>query len=266
MTSLSQISLSTQTFREDEKCSPESKNNSGGVLNELALFGGIGGGLLASKILGWQTICAVELNPYRRSALMARQDDGSLEPFPVWDDIRTFDALPWRGRIDVVSGGFPCQAHSHATRGRNTADDLWPEMRRIVAEAAPRYVFAENVTRKAIDAAADDLDAMGYQTRCIALSTKDVGGDDDRKRYWLRAHADDEGELCSAVDAEMALLRELCTRVWNSEPGGSRVPNGLPNRMERLEATGDGQVPIVAAAAWRLLSSSLTSSEPTTDR
>ena len=82
--------------------------------------------------------------------------EGMLEPFPVWDDVRTFDGLPWRGRIDVVSGGFPCQAYSAATRGRATADDLWPEMRRVVADVAPRYVFAENVSRVAIDGAADD--------------------------------------------------------------------------------------------------------------
>ena len=130
-------------------------------MNELALFAGAGGGLLASRLLGWRTVCAVEFDGYRRAVLAARQDDGSLEPFPIWDDVRTFDGLPWRGRVDVVSGGFPCQAYSSAARGRNTTDDLWPEMRRIVAEVAPRYVFAENVGRRAIDRAADDLEQMG---------------------------------------------------------------------------------------------------------
>src|SRR5690348_14599982 len=105
-------------------------------MRELALFAGAGGGLLASNLLGWRTICAVEINGYRRDVLCARQDDGSLPVFPIWDDIRTFDGLEWRGRIDVVSGGFPCQAYSSAARGRNTADDLWPEMRRVVAETA----------------------------------------------------------------------------------------------------------------------------------
>lgn len=222
-------------------------------MNELALFAGAGGGLLASRLLGWRTVCAVELDRHRRSCLLARQDDGSLEPFPIWDDIRTFDGLPWRGRVDVVSGGFPCQAYSTAARGRNVADDLWPEQRRIVAETAPRYVFAENVSRAAIDAAADDLQQMGYATRCIALSAADLGADHIRPRYWLRAHADDEGELRRSVDAEVAELQSVCSHLWQTEPGSSRVADGLAERMERYIATGEGQLPIVAATAWRLL-------------
>ena len=222
-------------------------------MRELALFAGAGGGLLASHLLGWQTVCAVELDGYRRSVLLARQDDSTLSAFPIWDDIRTFDGLQWRGRIDVVSGGFPCQAYSSAARGRNTADDLWPEMRRVVAETAPRYVFAENTQRRAIDRAADDLKAMGYQTRCIALSAADLGADHLRKRYWLRAYADGDGELRLSVDEEMAELSRLCAGVWSSEPGGPRTPDGMAGWVDRLEASGAGQVPVVAAAAWRLL-------------
>ena len=222
-------------------------------MNELALFAGAGGGILAGHLLGWRCVCAVEINGYRRRVLAARQDDGCLEPFPIWDDIRTFDGLPWRGRVDVVSGGFPCQAYSTAARGRNNADDLWPEMRRIVAEVAPRHVFAENVARDAIDAAANDLESMGYQARCIALSASDLGGDHERKRYWLAAHADSNRELCGAVDAEVAELSRICGRVWEAFPGESGMDDELADRMERLSATGDGQVSIVAAAAWRLL-------------
>jgi DNA (cytosine-5)-methyltransferase 1 len=185
---------------------------------------------------------------------MARQNDGTLPVFPIWDDIRTFDGLEWRGRVDVVSGGFPCQAHSQAARGCNTAVDLWPEMRRVVADVAPRYVFAENVTRKAIDAAADDLESMGYQTRCIRLSTKDLGGDDIRARYWLRAHADGDSELHRPVDDEVVLLQRMAAGVWSADPGIPRVLDGMADRVERLSATGEGQVPIVVAAAWRLLS------------
>jgi DNA (cytosine-5)-methyltransferase 1 len=184
---------------------------------------------------------------------MARQDDGSLEPFPIWDDIRTFDGLPWRGRVDVVSGGFPCQAYSTAARGRNTADDLWPEMRRVVAEVAPRHVFAENVQRRAIDAAADDLEEMGYKTRCIALAASDLGADHWRPRYWLAAHADRHSELCSTVDAEVEVLSRVCPRVWEAEPSGIRVPDGLAAGMDRVSALGDGQVAVVAAAAWKLM-------------
>ena len=114
-------------------------------MNELALFAGAGGGILGGKMLGWRTVCAVEWEPYPARVLCARQNDGFLPPFPIWDDVQTFDGKPWQGIVDVVSGGFPCQAYSTAAAGKNTADDLWPEMRRVVADVAPRYVFAENV-------------------------------------------------------------------------------------------------------------------------
>lgn len=223
-------------------------------MNELALFAGAGGGILAGKLLGWRTVCAVEIDGYRRSILAQRQDDGILEPFPIWDDITTFDGLQWRGRVDVVSGGFPCQAYSSAARGRNVADDLWPEMRRVVAEVAPRYVFAENVQRRAINRAADDLEQMGYKARCIALSASYLGADHHRPRYWLRAHAHGDSELLGPLDAEVEMLPRLRSGIWGAQPGGIRIPDGLAGRMDRIEAAGDGQVAAVAAAAWSIMS------------
>ena len=91
--------------------------NNQGELNELALFAGAGGGILGGKLLGWRTVCAVEWEPYPASVLCARQNDGFLPPFPVWDDVQTFDGKPWRGIVDVVSGGFPCQDISAAVGG-----------------------------------------------------------------------------------------------------------------------------------------------------
>ncbi len=224
-------------------------------MNELALFAGAGGGLLASKLLGWTTVCVVELDWYCRCVLVQRQNDGQLRPgFPIWDDIRTFNGRPWRGRVDVISGGFPCQAYSTAAAGKNTADDLWPEMRRVVADVAPRYVFAENVSRVAIDQAANDCESMGYKTKAISLSAKDLGGDHIRERFWLLAYTDNDGELLRPVNAETRWMPELGHNIWESDPRGARVPDGMANRVDRLKATGNGQVPIVAATAWKILS------------
>jgi DNA (cytosine-5)-methyltransferase 1 len=79
-------------------------------MRELALFAGAGGGILGGKLLGWRTVCAVEWEPYPISVLVQRQNEGILPPFPIWDDVRTFDGTAWRGFVDVVSGGFPCPA------------------------------------------------------------------------------------------------------------------------------------------------------------
>jgi DNA (cytosine-5)-methyltransferase 1 len=222
-------------------------------LNELALFAGAGGGILGGKLLGWRTVCAVEFNAFCARRLMQRQDEGHLAPFPIWDDVRTFDGRPWRGIVDVVSGGFPCQGYSSAASGKNVADDLWPEMRRIVADVAPGDVFAENVQRRAIDRAAEDLEAMGYTVRCVKLAASDMGADHVRERYWLRAHTDMHRELRREVDAEMGVRSRIHSRVWETYPAEPRMADGLANRMDRLAATGNGQVPIVAAAAWKIL-------------
>jgi DNA (cytosine-5)-methyltransferase 1 len=222
-------------------------------MNELALFAGAGGGILGSKLLGWRTICAVEINAFCARRLMQRQNEGHLSPFPIWDDVCTFDGRPWRGIAEVISGGFPCQAYSTAAAGRNNADDLWPEMRRIVADVAPRYVYAENVHKEAIDGAADDLEQMGYQTRAIALGAADLGADHVRDRYWLLAYADDESELCGGLNAEMAVSQEFRHGVWSAYPNESGMDDGMASRVDRYKAIGNGQVPIVAATAWRIL-------------
>lgn len=218
-------------------------------MNELALFAGAGGGILAGHLLGWRTVCAVERDAYAACVLAARQNDGVLPPFPIWDDVRTFDGLPWRGRVDVVSGGFPCQAYSSAAAGQNTADDLWPEMRRIVADAAPRYVFAENVARRAIDRAADDCEAMGYEVRCVAAAAQDVGADHIRRRYWLLAYADDRRELLRAINDEARMRPRLSVGVWGGEPERAPVADGMACEVDELRLTGNGQVPAVAIAA-----------------
>jgi len=224
------------------------------MLNELAIFAGAGGGLIASKMLGWNTVCAVELDGYSQCVLIQRQNDGILRPgFPIWDDARTFDGRSWRGVVDVISGGFPCQAFSTAAAGRNIADDLWPEMRRVIGEAVPRYVFAENVSKLAINRAGEDLEQMGYQTKAISLGAKDLGGDHIRTRYWLLAYADDPRELLCGIDAEMAVMQDVGEGVWSGNPRDSGMANGVAYRMDRVKATGNGQVPIVAVNAIRLM-------------
>jgi DNA (cytosine-5)-methyltransferase 1 len=230
--------------------------NKQGELNELALFAGAGGGILGGKLLGWRTVCAVEFNSYCAAVLCQRQNDGILPPFPIWDDVRTFDGRLWQGRVDVVSGGFPCQAYSSAASGKNTADDLWPEMLRIVADVAPRHVFAENVERRAIDRAADDLESMGYSVRCAKVSAKDLGADHVRERYWLAAHANLHSELRKPVNAEVASVQIVCTSIWEAFAEQSRMVDGVAHRMDRIAAIGNGQIPAMAVAAWRLLNAS----------
>ncbi len=179
-------------------------------MNELALFAGAGGGILGGAILGWKTVCAVEIDAYCASVLIQRQNDGILTPFPIWDDVCTFDGKPWEGIVDVVSGGFPCQDISAAGKGAGIEGDksgLWVEMARIISEVRPRYVFVENspmLTSRGLGKVLGDLAQMGYDARWGVVSAANVGAPHIRQRIWIVADSDGE------------LLREQ-PRRWNGQ-------------------------------------------------
>ena len=180
-------------------------------LRELALFAGAGGGILGGKLLGWRTVCAVEFDPYARDVLVARQNDGSLPPFPIWDDVQTFDGRPWGGAVDVVSGGFPCQDISCAGKGagmEGARSGLWGEMARIVGEVRPRFVFVENspmLTSRGLGVVLGDLAELGFDARWGVLGADDAGAPHRRKRIWVLAcHPNGDREPDVPVDAEVA--------------------------------------------------------------
>lgn len=294
-------------------------------MNELGLFAGAGGGLLASNhLLGWRTVCAVEIEPYCQRVLEQRQRDGMLDAFPIWDDIRTFDGRPWLGHVDVVSGGFPCQDISSAGRRAGLAGDrsgLWFDMLRVIGEVRPCYVFAENspnLRTNGLDVVVGGLADLGFDVGWGVLGAWHVGAPHRRNRMWIVAahpdrcrereqpqhaevarasavgghatpHADSErpqrgsparggidcagrrppvdgGYVANASSTRLEVTEsrrtstaqpgiELCGgRDWWSIHRFAGVDDGLANRLERVRATGNGQVPAVAALAWRVLS------------
>lgn len=180
-------------------------------MRELGLFAGAGGGLLASRLLGWDTVCAVEIDPHCQRVLAQRQRDGMLEPFPIWDDIRTFDGRPWAGCIDVVSGGFPCQDISSAGSRRGLDGDrsgLWFEMLRVIGEVRPAYVFAENspdLRTRGLDVVLQGLAELGFACTWGVLGAWHVGAPHRRNRMWIvAAHPDRCRERGFAEHAKMA--------------------------------------------------------------
>jgi len=233
-------------------------------VNELALFAGAGGGILGGHLLGWRTVCAVEFDPYARDVLLSRQNDGCLPPFPVWDDVRTFDGRPWRGSVDVVSGGFPCQDISAAGKGAGIGgarSGLWREMARIVGEVQPRFVWVENspmLVGRGLGLVLLDLAAMGFSARWGVVGACDVGAPHQRERLWLLA--DNPMFRPARVDEESDERKGWSPRTershwWDTEPDVGRVADGLADGVdERIHCIGNGQVPGVAAMAWRILS------------
>ena len=165
----------------------------GEKLRELALFAGSGGGILGGKLLGWDTVCAVEIDSYCRSVLLERQRGGILGRFPIWDDVKTFDGKPWRGRVDIVSGGFPCQDISAAGKGAGIYGEksgLWAHFARIIGEVQPRFAFVENsamLVTRGLGRVLGDLAGMGFNARWGVLGADDAGAPHIRKRIWIAA-------------------------------------------------------------------------------
>src|SRR5690606_36212647 len=134
-------------------------------------------------------------NAYARSILVARQNDGTLPPFPIWDNVRTFDGRPWRGVVDVVAGGFPCQDVSVAGKGDGLDGErsgLWTEYKRVVREVEPKRVEVENspmLTSRGLGRILGDLAELGFDARWGVLGANRVGAPHRRDRIWIVAHA-----------------------------------------------------------------------------
>jgi DNA (cytosine-5)-methyltransferase 1 len=274
-------------------------------MNELALFAGAGGGILGGHLLGWRTVCAVEIEDYPRRVLLSRQRDGILPRFPIWDDVRTFDGNPWRGRVDIVTGGFPCQDISAAGKGAGITGErsgLWAEMARIIGEVQPRYALVENspmLVGRGLGVVLGDLAALGYDARWGVLSAADTGAPHLRERIWIVAAnamfvtlRNEAARNMEPQKPKRAMLRcngaarkmghpksfgrhetqapgsikrsqlpgaarrpgsAIRGRWWASEPDMGRVANGVANRVDRISAIGNGQVPAVVALAWQIL-------------
>ena len=228
-------------------------------MRELALFAGAGGGILGGHLLGWRTVCAVEHDAFAASVLVARQNDGCLAPFPIWDDVCTFDGRPWRGRVDVISGGFPCQDISSAGKGAGITGErsgLWREMARIIGEVRPRFVLVENsplLVSRGLAVVLGDLASLGYDGRWGVWGAHDVGAPHKRDRIWIVANADEQRTQVSPAGELSAEQVPERTRWWEAEPGVGRMAHEVAYRLDRLRCIGNGQVPAVAALAWRVL-------------
>ena len=219
-------------------------------LRELALFAGAGGGILGGKLLGWQTVCAVENEPYARDVLMARQNDGCLEAFPIWDDVRTFDGRPWHGRVDVVSGGFPCQDISAAGKGAGIEGErsgLWSEFARIIGEVRPSFVFVENspmLASRGLGTVLGDLAAMGFDAEWGVLGAHHSGAPHKRDRIWILARDSDcDSEPTQSVHDEAPRVPGLDVSNTSGEliRNKPRRRSGT-NRQDSTEPRHDGQL------------------------
>lgn len=187
-------------------------------MNHASLFSGIGGFDLAAKEVGWNNVFQCEIDPFCQSVLKYY--------FPktvLYEDIKRTDFTSWKGKIDVLTGGFPCQPFSVAGQRKGADDDryLWPEMLRVIRKTRLRWVIGENVAgitnmvqpgsetdvetksdqdeenyketileqEYIINTICDDIEREVYSVQPIIIPACGVGAPHRRDRVWFIAHS-----------------------------------------------------------------------------
>lgn len=166
-------------------------------MTHASLFSGIGGFDLAAEWAGWTNAFNCEIDSFCRKVLKYHFPDAEQ-----YEDIKKSDFSKWRDRIDVLTGGFPCQPFSLAGKRKGTEDDryLWPEMLGVIRTIQPRWAVGENVygivnwsDGMVFDTVCSDLEAAGYEVQPYIIPACGVGAPHRRDRCWFVAHRADTG-------------------------------------------------------------------------
>ena len=216
-------------------------------MRHLDLFSGIGGFALAARWAGIETVGFCEIEEFPRKVL-AKNFPG----IKIHKDIKALNGEEYKN-IDIITGGFPCQPYSVAGKQRGSEDDraLWPEMFRIIKQARPSWVVAENVPgiiQMALDKVLFDLESENYSARTLILPACAVNAPHIRERTWVVAYSGSRRyrEQCEGQQRKTNSTDKWHLYKWSEEPGDRRVVDGIPHRVDRLKALGNAIVPQVA--------------------
>ena len=259
-------------------------------LRGLSICSGIGGlDLGLGLALGgrYRTVGYVERDAFAAAVLVARMADARLDPAPIWDDLATFDGRAWRGAVDLVSAGFPCQPASSAGSRKGIEDHrwIWPLLAGLLRDIRPRYVFLENV--RGLLSVSDghgfgevvgDLARLGFDAEWGVFRASDAGAPHRRERVFILGWMGDadepglEGRSLRGAGRtdEPAIGSRGGAVAWppgpadadgwrrylasgGPEPAVRRGTDGLRHRVDRLRCLGNGVVPDQAAVAFRAL-------------
>ena len=208
----------------------------------MHLFAGLGGGLLADRILGHEPIIAVEWDKYCCQVLRERAAEGWFPNLQVWQgDVRLFDPSEYAGQVDCIHAGFPCQdisvAGKQAGVGTETRSGLYREVLRIARVVRPQYLFLENVAaivNNGLGTVLADITALGYDSEWLCLRASDCGAKHHRDRWWLLANARHSG-ICER--------REPSDAVQNVRLTSTIFRNDLSSReKEESEILADSAI------------------------
>lgn len=219
-----------------------------------SLFSGIGGFDLAAEWAGWENTFQVEINNWSQRVLRKNFPNAKQ-----YGDIKQFDGTDWRGKIDVISGGFPCQPYSSAGLRKGTEDErhLWPEMLRVIREVAPKWVVGENVfgivtweNGLVFEQVHLDLEVEGYEVQAFVLPAASTDAPHRRDRTWFIAHS--TVNTCNHENKSKRQARPypIPQKGFDGnpqpKPSVSGMDDGIPGWMDEIRGLGNAIVPQVA--------------------
>lgn len=234
-----------------------------------SLFSGIGGFDLAAEWCGWENIFQVEIDKFCQKVL-----EKNFPKVQRYGDIKEFTGTKYRGTIDVLSGGFPCQPVSSAglRKGKNDDRWYWPEMHRVASEILPPFIVAENVDGLidqseglVFEEVQKSLEDIGYEVQAYVLPASGVQGSHRRYRVWIIAnHTEKFVQKYEVVKTPRAASKfgvtsrgQTCN-IWapSRETNFSELAgelHGVSNRMDRIAALGNSIVPQIAYEIFKAI-------------
>ncbi len=240
-------------------------------MKHLDLFSGIGGFALAARWVGWETVGFCEIDPYCQKVLRKHWPN-----VPIHEDIRELDGQDYKGAIDIITGGFPCQDISVAGKGAGIDGErsgLWSHLARLIGEVRPAYAVMENVAAllgRGMERVAGDLAEIGYDAEWHCIPASAIGAPHQRDRTWIIAYPDSQG-----MERQRAPIRVIEAGTWRwrgkgdfqvlcetpferrndrwPQPVLRRVDDGLRDRVDRLKSIGNSIVPQVAEVIFRAI-------------
>ncbi len=239
----------------------------------LGLCAGYGGIELGLKrvIANLRSVALCEIEAFACANLVAKMEAGLMEPAPIWTDLKTFPWESFRDRVDILTGGYPCQPFSAAGKRLGTEDPrhLWPYIASGIRLLRPKLCFFENVEGHislGLREVIGELEQMCYKVSFGIFSAREVGAPHQRKRVFIMAHLKCDGlerlykwytpsEQTQLVGADSG---SGCQRsAWPSRPGeaqhGWEPPRVVANSNSTQPSEGrgnNGEVPQVPAGEW----------------
>ena len=204
-------------------------------MNHLDLFSGIGGFSLALEKVGFKTIAFCERDEYCRLLLQKH-----WKGVKIYNDIKKLEGKDIEEKVDILTGGFPCQPYSVAGKQKGTDDDryLWPEMFRVIREVKPTFIIAENVRGliniqdgMVFETVCSDLESEGFEIQPFIIPAAGVGAPHKRERVWIVGYSKHNGSLTSKIK-----------RGYNKADAGTEERQNKTIESERTSRSRDNEI------------------------